>query len=145
MLLFYLSSIKPPDHMIMIIYGRGLLQNLILYWSRDPCNLPRWVQDLQFSVGTRQSFQNLDSYNGGTLQNVRNCLLDSSKLNCYKNPCWGARVCVCVWGGGGGDLRVYKIYYFKDFFHHAHEIVIKIYIHVHQIFSSYHFALLCNF
>jgi len=33
---------------------------------------------LQFSVVTRQSFQILDFYNGGTKQNFQKCLLVSS-------------------------------------------------------------------
>ena len=142
MLLFYLSSIKPPDHMIMIIYGRGLLQSLILYWSRDPCNSPRWVQDLQFSVGTCQGFQNLDSYNGGTLQNVRNCLLDSLKLNCYKNPCWG--VCVCV-GGWGWKVWGYTRFIILKIFFIMHMRLSLKSIYMYIKFSPHITALLCNF
>jgi hypothetical protein len=42
---------------------------------RDPCNLSRWILDLPFSVGTNQSFQIFNSYNGGTHQILLKWLL----------------------------------------------------------------------
>ena len=48
-------------------------------YTRDPCNSPRWVLDSPFSVGTHQSFQILDLYNGGNHKNFQKCPLDSSK------------------------------------------------------------------
>jgi hypothetical protein len=44
------------------------------------------VMDSSFSVGTRESFQILDSYIGGTLQNIQKVLSDLIKLNCCKYP-----------------------------------------------------------
>jgi len=46
---------------------------------RYPCNSPRWVLDSPISVETRQSFQILDFYDGGTHQNFQKRLLDPSK------------------------------------------------------------------
>jgi hypothetical protein len=55
------------------------------YLVQDSCNLPRWVLESTFSVGTLQSFQTLDFCNGGTLQNFHKYPL-YIKLNCYKFP-----------------------------------------------------------
>jgi hypothetical protein len=49
-------------------------------YTRDPCNSPRWVLDSPFSVGTHQSFQILDLYNGGNHKNFQKCPLDSSNF-----------------------------------------------------------------
>ena len=55
------------------------------YWHRS-CDLPGWVLDSLFSVGTYEDFQILDSYNGGIHQNVQQCLLDDSSNLTDKHP-----------------------------------------------------------
>ena len=60
------------------IYIFKLSKQKYMYY-RDPCNLPRWVLDSPFSVGTLQGFQILrflQLCHCGTHQKFQKCLLD---------------------------------------------------------------------
>jgi hypothetical protein len=48
-------------------------QQIISTGYRDPWNSSRWVLNSPFSVGTPQSFQIIDFYNGGTRQHCQKC------------------------------------------------------------------------
>jgi len=65
---------------MIIIYVVCVTHKKMYSVPGDPLNLPRRVLDSPFSVGTHQSFQILDFYNGGTHQTFQKCLLDSSKI-----------------------------------------------------------------
>ena len=86
--MFFILHLESAEHAIITTQFIYLaVSSDTMQISLQLSNSSRQVLDSPFSIGTHQRFSKfIDSYNGEVQAKFQKCLLDSSKLNCYKYP-----------------------------------------------------------